>query len=198
MRRTLALGAAWAASAAAAVGLGFLAVSLVDASASTTAASSSSPVVVSAGDDRTPAATPTPGPTTAERATDGGTVLASCTGTSPAVAGAPAAGWRIDDSGAAGSIEFRNADSRVEVRVDCSSGTPQFTVEGPGADQSGSDDSTSRSSAATSTSSTSEHPAGDDNGGAPTSTAGSGGHGADDPAGDDSSGRTGGGHGSDG
>src|SRR5215212_4866086 len=100
MQRTLALGALWTASAGAAVGLGFLAVSLVDASASpgtsaaaaTTSADSTSAGGTSAGST---AAAPTPTPTTAtgEFATLAGTAYANCTGGAPVVAGAAAAGW---------------------------------------------------------------------------------------------------------
>ena len=57
MQRTLALGALWTASAGAAVGLGFLAVSLVDASASP----ATSPVAAST-TPSDPSVTPTPRP----------------------------------------------------------------------------------------------------------------------------------------
>jgi hypothetical protein len=168
------LGAAWTASAATAVGLGFLAVSLVGASASP----QSPPVVgatVSAG------AAPTSGAVSpsGEMATVGGTVYGSCTGGTPYLASAPAPGWWVDDSSTADHVEFKNGTEKVEIRTACVDGGPQFAVEGPRADDSGSSGPTS--------------PA------APSSTEdSSGGHGAGNTPGDDSSGRRGGGHGSDG
>jgi hypothetical protein len=171
MQRTLVLGAAWLGSAAAAVGLGFLAVSLVGASASP------APVSVASTTTSTSAA-PAAGavPATGEMATVGGAVYASCVGSAPDLASAPAAGWSVDDSSAPGQVEFRSATQKVDVHVTCVDGGPQFTLEG--------------GTAATSSPSA-PSPA------APTSTD-SGGHGADDAPGDDSSGRGGGGHGSDG
>jgi|tagenome__1003787_1003787.scaffolds.fasta_scaffold20713547_2 hypothetical protein len=169
MQRTLVLGAAWLGSAAAAVGLGFLAVSLVGASAS--------PAPVSAAGTTTSAqpAPPSGAPSASgEQATAGGTVYASCAAGAPDVASAPAAGWSVDDSSEPGKVEFRSGTARVEVRVTCAGGAPQFSVE----------DRTATSPSV---------PAG------PSATEDSGGgHGSDDPPGDDSSGRGGGGHGSDG
>jgi hypothetical protein len=130
MKRTLTLGAVWTASAAAAVGLGFLAVSLVDASASpsveaastSTAASSSAP----------PASAVVPGPS-GEQATAGGTVFANCAGGGavPVLSGAAASGWWADDSQQPGKFEFTSATRSIEVRATCVAGAPQFTVEGP-------------------------------------------------------------------
>lgn len=176
MKRTLALGAVWIASAAAAVGLGFLAISLVDASASpgttgVAASATATPPGV------TPTPTPTAGSATGEHATEAGTVFANCTGGQPVLAGAPAAGWWIDDSDDPGEVEFENGTQKLEVHVVCGPGGPQFSVEGPRADDGGR--------------------GGDDDGievtPGPTTSPGS----TDDDADDDSSGRDGGGHGSD-
>jgi hypothetical protein len=172
MKRALVLGAAWTASAAAAVGLGFLAVSLVGASASP----GPQPVASTA----TSAAAPTSGAVSplGEMATVGGTVYASCASGVPGVAFAPSSGWWVDDSSQPGEVEFRNGAQKVEIRMVCVDGGPQFSVEGP-RDDAGSPVPTS--------------PA------APSSAEdSSGGHGSDDPPGDDSTGRGGGGHGSDG
>src|SRR4051812_40812009 len=105
MKRTLVLASAWTASAAAAVGLGFLAVSLVDAEAS--------PGTVPLAATRTSAsATPSTGPapaaTSGEQATVGGTAYASCNGGVPVLASAPSPGWSVDDSSSPGQVEFRN------------------------------------------------------------------------------------------
>ena len=170
MKRTIALGAAWTASAAAAVGLGFLAVSLVDASAAPAT--------------QTVAASPA---TSGEHTTVGGTVFASCAGNTPSLAGAPATGWWVDDSAGPGEVEFENGSQKVEVRTACVGDVPQFWVEGPRADDA------STSPAAPSTGFPSPSSGQDDSSGR-----GDGGHGSDDPPGDDSSGRGGGGHGSDG
>src|SRR4051812_43355603 len=128
MQRTLALGALWTASAGAAVGLGFLAVSLVDASASP----GTSPAAASTSADSTSsvAVTPAPIPTTAtgEFATVAGTAYANCTSGTPVVAGAAAAGWWVDDSNDAGSVEFENGTQKLEVHVVCVGGAPQFGV----------------------------------------------------------------------
>ena len=170
------LGAAWTASAAAAVGLGFLAVSLVGASASPGPVATSTPV---------PTTTPTAGTVapSGETATAGGTVFASCDGAVATLASAPAPGWWVDDSSAEGEVEFRNGTQKVEIRAVCVDGGPQFTVEGPRADDSG-----GGSSPGTTTAPAPASPSADDHGG----------HGADDAPGDDSSGNGGGGHGSDG
>jgi hypothetical protein len=213
MKRTLTLGAAWTASAAAAIGLGFLAVSLVDASASpgsqpadlstglssTGAASSSTPATaadvtaadVTAADDA--AADDAAGPAaTVEQVTAGGTVYAGCDAGLPVLAGAPALGWSVDDSSAPGQVEFRSGSQSIEVRVTCVGGVPQFSVEGPRSDGRGRDGGTSTAPAAPAATTRSAHPTGDDS----TGRVG-GGHGADDGS-DDSGGRGGGGHGSDG
>jgi hypothetical protein len=183
VQRTLVLGAAWTASAAAAVGLGFLAVSLVGASASP----GPQPV---ASTTTSPAASPawTAALPSGQMDTVGGTVYASCADGVPSLASAPAPGWWVDDSSQQGAVEFRNGVQKVEVHAVCVDGGPQFSVEGPRADDSG--------GGPASTSSASNSPAapssGDDSSGRD-----GGGHGSDDPAGDDSSGRGGGGHGSD-
>jgi hypothetical protein len=214
MQRTLALGALWTASAGAAVGLGFLAVSLVDASAApgTTPAAAST---TASGTSAVP--TPTPTSATGEFATVAGTVYANCTSGTPVLAGVPAAGWWVDDSNEPGEIEFENGTQKLEVYVLCVGGGPQFSVEGPRAeDRSGGDDSPSPSSSSSSpaTSSTAEstHGGGDDSSGrdggghgsddsggddSGSGNSGSGHSGGDDSGGDDSSGRDGGGHGSD-
>jgi hypothetical protein len=205
MNRSVALGAAWSASAIAAVGLGFLAVSLVDASASPGA----SPVAA------TSTATTTPGaPSTAsvplvtgEYATVAGTVYADCSSGSPVLAGAPAAGWWSDDSNNPGEFEFKSAAQKLEVHVSCVNGSPQFSDEGLRADDSGGrggDDGTHSSSSSSSAAGSSADAPDDSDGrsgGGHGSDDGPGddssGHGSDDSGGDDSSGRGGGGHGSD-
>ena len=173
MKRAAVLGAAWTASAAAAIGLGFLAVSLVGASAAPAAPRT---VVTGTPTSSPPVAAPNP---SGQQATAGGTVYATCVSGAADLASAPAAGWRVDESATAGTVEFRDATRKVEIHVVCVSGTPSFTVEGPRADSSG------RGSAATSSA-------------APTSGGGGGGSGSGSSGGDDSSGRGGGGHGSDG
>src|SRR3954466_9325828 len=181
MKRILLLGSAWTASAAAAVGLGFLAISLVDASASPggqpvvaalTSGSDDSPstsaVTATSGAEATSSPAPVP---SGQQATEGGTVYGSCDGGVPVVASAPAAGWWLDDSSDPAKIEFQNGTQQIEVRVTCVDGVAQFSVEGPRTDDNGghgSDDGTTSAPAAT-TSST----------------------------GDDSDGRVGGGHGQD-
>jgi hypothetical protein len=174
MKRTIALGAAWTASAAAAVGLGFLAVSLVDASADPgTSPVASTTSAAEASTSATPTAPPSATSAAGQYATPGGTVYADCTGGTPVLAGVPAAGWSTDDSPEPGQVEFRNGNQKVEVRVTCVGAIPSFSR----------DDSSSPVVTPS-----------------PSSTAGGsdhGGHGAEDPAGD-SSGRSGGGHGQDG
>jgi hypothetical protein len=186
MKRTLLLGAAWTASAASAVGLGFLAVSLVDASATpgTVPLAAASPATAS--DDGTATASaPTTVAVTGTKATVAGTVSASCASGKPQVSGAPATGWWIDDSDDPAQVEFESGTQKLEVTVTCVDGGPVFAVEGPRADSSGGDDDQpSTAPAATD--------APDDSDGRD-----GGGHGSDDPAGDDSAGRTNGGHGSD-
>jgi hypothetical protein len=174
MRRTVTLGAAWTASAAAAVGLGFLAVSLVDASASPR----STDVAVtrtSASDLLTPPASSAPTATSGVHVTAGGSVFASCVAGAPSLAGAPAPGWWMDDSSEPGKVEFRNGTQKVEVHTVCVGDEPQFSDDGLRADDAG-------------------HGGGSTD---PTPTP-SGSHGSDDPAGHDSSGSGGGGHGADG
>jgi hypothetical protein len=122
MKRPFVLVAAWVVAAAAAVGVGFLAVSLIDASASppelpaaSTGTQSADPSATSAG----------------EQGTAGGTVYASCVDGTAQLAGAPAAGWTVES--APGQVEFRNGSAKIEVRADCTSGSPQFTVDDGGA-----------------------------------------------------------------
>jgi hypothetical protein len=171
VRRPLVLlGAAWMVSAGAAVGLGYLAVSLVDASASPgtspTGASTSVPTASST-------AVPTPpvsSPAKAQHVTVAGTVLADCTSGVPMTAGVPAAGWWVDDSADPGRVEFESDRQKLEVEVSCApDGAPAFSDEGLRGDHDGRrSTSSSRSSSA---------PAG--------ATSSSGGHGSDDPVGDD-------------
>jgi hypothetical protein len=172
MNRTLLLGAAWTASAGAAVGLGFLAVSLVDASASPVVQPVASDLLDAAETTASggPSASPAP---TAQQVTAGGTVTASCApgATVPVLSGAPAPGWWPDDSQDPGKFEFESDTQSVEVRATCVGGVPQFVVEGPRAagDRGGDDGGTPASSDA------------------PDDSAGrvGGGHGADDGAGHD-------------
>jgi hypothetical protein len=197
MKRTIALGAAWTASAAAAVGLGFLAVSLVDASASP----GTIPVAATTTSSTGPSTPTVPAPeaTSGEHVTVGGTVFASCAGGSLSLGSAPAAGWWVDDSDDPGEVEFKNGAQKVEVYTACVGSAPQFSVEGPRADDSGRDDGSS-SPAVTPSGSPSSSSGRDDSGhddSDDSSGRGGGGHGSDDPPGDDSSGRGGGGHGSD-
>jgi hypothetical protein len=220
MKRTLLLGSAWTASAAAAVGLGFLAISLVDASASTPAQDlESSVTALEAGDDSSSTASPStgspatgsPAPVAAgQQVTEGGTVYGSCEGAVPVLASAPAAGWRLDDSSDAGEAEFENGSSSIEVRVTCVDGVAQFSVEGPRADDSGGGSGSnsgrgSGNSGGPDDSVSSDHSGSSDDSG---SSGSSGSSGDDDstapapattssPSVDDSDGRDGGGHGSD-
>ena len=187
MKRTIALGAAWTASAAAAVGLGFLAVSLVDASASP-GTNNLAGTTTSATGTATPTTSPAPGAASGEHVTVGGTVFASCVGGVPSLAGAPAPGWWVDDSNDPGEVEFKNGTQKVEVHTVCAGDVPQFSDEGLRADDSGRGSGSPSSSSGSASSTSGRDDSGND----------SSGHGSDDPAGDDSSGRDGGGHGSDG
>jgi hypothetical protein len=172
VRRPVLLGAAWTASAAAAVGLGFLAVSLVDASASpgTSPVAATSSTATQTGTAAPPSDAASPTATamamTAEHATIGGTVYANCTGGQPVLAGVPTAGWSVDDSADPGKVEFRSGTQKVEVTASCADGNPYFVDD----DSNSGDDGTQSSS--------------------PASSAAS-------PSTDDSTGRAGGGHGSD-
>jgi hypothetical protein len=209
MKRTLALGAAWTASAGVAVGLGFLAVSLVDASASpgtqpAAAAGPTSAAVASATSSPTSSTSATAGGTSAptldggpgapapgasvEQVTLGGTVYATCADGLPVLASAPTPGWWVDDPSKANEVEFEDGTTKIEVAVSCSGGSPSFFVEGPRDDDGGREDDSSGTASPTSAAS----PATDDSDGRR-----GGGHGSDDGPGDDSSGRDGGGHGSD-
>lgn len=137
MRRPALLGAAWLGAAAAAVGLGFLAVSFVGASASPDAsflAAGGSVGTSSAGSPATSSAPPAA--TTARQVTPGGTVVADCSRGTAALAGAPAAGWWTDDPADRDSVEFTNGSQKIEVKATCPNGSPSFVVEGPkGAEQ---------------------------------------------------------------
>ena len=128
MKRTTTLLVVWLTGAVAAVGLGLLAVSLVGGSASPSATNAGFLATDSSG----PAA-PTAAPDAASgtQQTAAGTVYASCSAGEPALAAAPAAGWQVDDSREQDRVEFHNGNSTVEVRADCSSGSPQFSVDGP-------------------------------------------------------------------
>jgi hypothetical protein len=131
MRRTLVLATAWTASAAAAVGLGFLAVSLVDAEAAT-----GTQQVTATGTRWTVSVPAAPGPTgpaasPAEHATVGGTVYATCPAAQPDVAGAPAPGWWVNDPGKPGQVEFENGSQKLEITAYCVDGSPYFVVEDP-------------------------------------------------------------------
>jgi hypothetical protein len=226
MKRTLMFGSLWTASAAAAVGLGFLAVSLVDASATpgtvpTAATAAAQRVTDDSSAQTSPAAAPTgPAAASGEQLTAGGTVYASCADGQPVLASAPAPGWWVDDSSRPGQVEFKDGGQSIEVHVGCATGAPRFSVEGPRADDGGRDSGSSAApSAGGSARPTVDDSTGrvggghgaDDGPSAAPSAGGSarptvddssgrvgGGHGADDGAGDDSSGRRGGGHGSDG
>jgi hypothetical protein len=213
MNRTLLLGTAWTASAGAAVGLGFLAVSLVDASASPAVQPVASSALES-GESTSAAPSPSASPApTGQQNTVGGTVFASCAGgsTVPVLSGAPAAGWWPDDSQKPGQFEFKSATQSIEVNVTCVGGVPQFAVEGPRADDNnrGGDDNGGGTPAAPSSSDAPDdsdgrvggghgaddgpgHDAGDDHGGGSNSGSGSSGGGSDDSGSGGS-----GGHGSD-
>jgi hypothetical protein len=205
MKRTLALGAAWTASAGVAVGLGFLAVSLVDASASpgtqpAAAAGPTSAAVASATSTPTSTAGGTAAPTlsggpgapapgaSVEQVTLGGTVYATCADGVAVLASAPAPGWWVDDPSKPSEVEFEDGTTKIEVAVSCAGGSPAFFVEGPRDDDGRREDNSSGSASPTSAAS----PSTDDSDGRS-----GGGHGSDDGPGDDSSGRGGGGHGSD-
>jgi len=178
VKPTFVLVAVWLAAAAAAVGVGFLAVSLVDASAAPPAQTALAARPTEA-ETSSPATAPS-----GEQPTPGGTVYASCVGGAARLAGAPASGWTAEQS--ADHVEFRDGTSKIEVRADCSTGSPQFAVEDPPADGSGGkDDGPTATTAATPAMATT------------SSTADSSGHEADDPAGDDHGGGRGGGHGAD-
>jgi hypothetical protein len=185
MKRTLLLGTAWTASAAAAVGLGFLATSLVGASASPGTVPAGA---AATGPDDTATASSAPITTpSGTQATVAGIVSASCESGSPQLSGAPAAGWWLDDSQDPGEVQFENGTQKLEVHVACIDGSPRFSVEGPRADDSGGDDGPS-SAPARGPSSSPSSPAGVTD--APDDSDGriGGGHGSDDPPGDDNGG----------
>ncbi|MGY1722540.1 hypothetical protein [Blastococcus sp. SYSU DS0533] len=178
MRRPVLLGAAWTASAAAAIGLGFLAVSLVDASASpgtspvaATTSSPAAPVPTATAPDGSVSGLPVPAASpTGEYATAGGTVFADCTSGSPVLAGVPATGWWVDPSDDIGKMEFENDDDDIDVHVACIDGAPRFAL----------DDSVFRSSSSSSSSPSSSGPASPRSGWDDSDGRIGGGHGADD------------------
>jgi hypothetical protein len=124
MKRPFVLVAVWIVAAAAAVGVGFLAVSLIDASAATPARTGVP--AASTGTEPATSSPPVAAPS-GEQSTPGGTVYATCTDGTVQLAGAPAAGWSVES--APGQVEFRSGSAKIEVRADCATGAPQFTVE---------------------------------------------------------------------
>jgi hypothetical protein len=161
MKRPFALVAVWVVAAAAAVGVGFLAVSLIDASAATPS-QPGLPAVSST----TEAADPSVPAAAGEQSTPGGTVYATCVDGAAQLAGAPAAGWTVEKS--ADQVEFRNGSAKIEVRADCSTGSPQFVVE---------DGGSAATTPAPTPGGTTTSPTADDHGG---NRGGHGGHGSDD------------------
>jgi hypothetical protein len=189
MKKTLVLGGAWLAASVAAVGIGFGAVSLVDASASpATAPPPSSAAATAPADAGGAATTPLPPASSGEQATAGGTVLADCVDGVARLAAAPAPGWAVEQY--ADHVEFRSGNAKVEVHVGCVAGAPVFTVEGPGGDDDATPSVTpapavTPAPSATPSSGGSDDPPGDDHGSGgsddpPGDDHGSGGHGADD------------------
>jgi hypothetical protein len=190
MKRTAAYAALWTASAASAVGLGFLAVSLVDADADSSlgtqpiAATESLTAAPPTSDDPTaPAPEPQPQPPAAapasgEHATAGGTVFASCDGGILQVAAAPAAGWWLDDQDQPGKVEFESGTQQAEVHVACADGVPVFRDEGVRADRNRPEDAGSSPSPASARPGVDDS---DDRGGDRVG----GGQGSDDLPGDD-------------
>ncbi|MGY1636388.1 hypothetical protein ACI78V_07020 [Geodermatophilus sp. SYSU D00742] len=207
MKRTVAFGALWTASAAAAVGLGFLAVSFVDADrsplpqpASATGSAAVTPSVPAVEDGTASVPAPEPpvaAPASGEYVTVGGTVYASCEGGVLQVAAAPAVGWWLDDQDHGGEVEFESPTQKVEVHVACTDGTPSFFDEGVRGDRNEPEDSSSSSPASAYPSAPVPGPASAGAGVDDSAGRVGGGHGSDDPPGDDSAGRVGGGHGSD-
>src|SRR3712207_7044441 len=60
--------------------------------------------------------------------------------------------WWVDNSSKPGEIEFENGSLKLEVYVVCAAGGPQFSVEGPRAEDSGGGDDGSSSSSSSSSS----------------------------------------------
>ncbi|MGK5113157.1 hypothetical protein [Geodermatophilus sp. CPCC 205506] len=201
MTRTLAPRVLWTASAAAAVGLGLLSVAVVDADAapdtrpaSATSSQPSAPSSSSSSSSDPSSSAPAPAPPASsggEQVTVAGTVTATCDGGALSYAGAPAPGWWLDDSPRPGEVEFENGSQKLEVKVTCVDGTPQFSVEGPRDDGRGGDDSPATTAPSAPSAPTTGRGYDDSDGRV------GGGHGSDDGPGDDSAGRVGGGHGSD-
>lgn len=133
MKRPMLLATVWLVGAATAVGLGVLGVSLVGTTSPSTQQDGFL-TVISRGPARASASADA---TSGQQETPGGIAYASCSGGVPVVAGAPAEGWQVDDSGNRGHVEFSDAVSTVEVTADCSSGSPEFSVEGPRARDGG-------------------------------------------------------------
>jgi len=199
MRTTPLLATAWAGAATAAVGLGFFAVGLLDADP--VPASATAPVTVPA-PEVTPSASPSAdsapqvspaAPLTGQQATDGGTVYGACADGEMTLAGAPAAGWEVDDSSTASAIELKGGDRRIHVTATCGPTGPVFSVAEGG---SGGDDDAPAVTPAPAPPAVTPAPS------APAVTAAPsaddhGGHGSDDAGPDDSGGRGSGGHGSD-
>jgi hypothetical protein len=163
MKRPFALVAVWVVAAAAAVGVGFLAVSLIDASAATPS-QPGLPAVSST----TQTADPSVPAAAGEQSTPGGTVYATCVDGATQLAGAPAAGWTVEKS--ADQVEFRNGSAKIEVHADCSTGSPQFLVEDG-------DSAAATTPEPTTSGTTSSSNGGDDHGG---DRKGGRGHGSDD------------------
>ncbi len=201
MERNVVLSTAWVGSALGAVGLGFVALSLLDGgptpvveqSASTGAAETGAAGTSSSAPATTTSAAPgATGATTltGEQATAAGTVFGSCTAGQLTLGSAPMAGWQVDDSPDPGSVELRSGERKVEVHAVCGPTGPTFVVEDStaGATASHSDDDARTTAPAPGPAPAvpTQHDVDDDNG--------SGGHGADDSGADDSGS---GGHGSD-
>jgi hypothetical protein len=93
-------------------------------------------------------------------------VYATCVDGAAQLAGAPAAGWTVEKS--ADQVEFRNGSAKIEVRADCSTGSPQFVVE---------DGGSAATTPASTPGGTTSSPTADDHGG---NRGGHGGHGSDD------------------
>src|SRR4051812_10377088 len=126
MKRPFVLVAVWVVAAAAAVGVGVLAVSLIDASASPPA-QPTAPIASSGTEAAAPSVT-----TAGEQNTPGGTVYASCAGGTAQLAGAPAAGGTVES--APGQVEFRNGGQKIEGRAPRAAGSPPVTLgDGGGA-----------------------------------------------------------------
>ncbi len=134
------LSTAWVGSALGAVGLGFVALSLLDGGATPVVEQSASTEAMETGAGATsssaaatttaPAApAPGAGTLTGEQSTPAGTVFGSCTGGQLTLGSAPAVGWQVDDSPDPGSVELRAGERRVEVHAVCGPAGPTFVVQ---------------------------------------------------------------------